>query len=212
MSEWKKNLNFGDPTYTEQQVGEAVMKFYPVSVGMMFRLKRVVKPLARAIAVLTNSSDKDTGSIFRELGDPIEVEGKPFYFKDSNGNDRVLRDTESIVEPIDTKLAEVRTAQRAQAVEDLISALSDEETLKTVANIVMDSLRIPANERPPATEFINQIEGPILTQMIFGVVAANKGVFGPLAGKMESLFNRAQATVEAKLDPVPETIPMNGES
>ena len=199
MSEWKSKLNFGEPTHVEHKVGEATVKFYPVSVGMMFKLRRAAKPIAKAISVLTSGGGKDTGNIFREVGEPVMLDGKPLKLKDGQGGDRIVRDNETIAEAITPELAETRTRQRSEAIEDLIGALTDDENVKIIAEIIMDSMRMEGNDRPPASEFINQIELPILGELLMGVGKANKGVFGPLADKLSPAFTQAQGAIKARL-------------
>lgn len=181
--DWKEQLNFGEPTYTEHKVGEKTLRFYPVSVGMVFELRRAAKPLAKAFATLTSGGKGDNSSVFREIGDPAtDASGKPI--KTSDGE--FVRDTETISEAISSELASLRMEQRSQAVEDLISALSDDENVEIVVKMVCNSLKI--TDPPPAKEFLSHVPAPEFAQMIFGVAKANKGVLGPLGKKMEEMF------------------------
>lgn len=188
--EWKKKLNFGEPTHSELtfEGAESPTKFFPVSVAMMFKLRRLAEPLARAISVLTNSKDQDNAHIHRKIGDGEEI----------------------LSEAIDPKLAELRSEERANAIATLISAATEDENMSIIGEIIMDSIRL--EDAPPPREFMNQIDLPQLGFFIKGVAIANKGVFGPLADRAEALFNQAQ--VEATQDNAQEDQteqPTNGE-
>lgn len=199
MSDWKSKLNFGEPTCVTCKVGESDIDFYPVSVGMMFKLRRLAKPLAQAISVLTAGGAKDTGQIYRQVGDPVrDADGKPIIVGEGDSA-TTIRDTETIAEAITPELAELRSKQKTEAVESLVSACMDEDNLVIIGSIIMDSMRIPNADRPPAKEFINSIPTDKLPDLILGVGKANKGVFGPLAGKLSPLFTRAQQALDERL-------------
>lgn len=198
---WKDSLNFGEPTASSHKVGGRDTDFFPVSVGMMFKLRRLAGPIAKALAILTAGSSKDTGHIYRQVGEPITDEnGKPILVGQGD-NVSTIRDTETIAEAITPDLAAFRSRERQGAVEDLLVALTEEKSLATMADIIMDSLRMPKADRPPASEFFGPegITTDLLPDLIAGVAKANKGVFGPLAEKLSPLFTQAQQVLEEKL-------------
>lgn len=193
---WKEQLNFGEPTYTDHEVGDGdnkrVMQFYPVSVGMMFKLRRAAKPLAKAFATLTSGGRSDNSQVYREIGDPaVDEKGRPLKTEDGE----FIRDTETIREAVSVELAKLRVDQRTQATEDLISALTDDENLDVVVRMIGDSLRI--KDMPPSKEFMEHVTAPVFAQMLVGVAKANKGVLGPLGEKLGDLL-KGESVEEAK--------------
>lgn len=195
MGDWKDTINFGDPTAIIHRVGNKDMEFKPISVGTMFKLRTMAKPIAKAFAVLTSSSAKDTASIFREFGDPlldernkpIMVEGKP------------VRNAETIVEAIDPKLAEMRTKSRSEAIEEIIAAISSDEGTDTLGKIIMESIGLTGNDAPPPKAFFDAITVDHLTALIVGVGKANKGVFGPLTEALTPVLTQVKAGVVEKV-------------
>lgn len=198
---WKEKLNFGDDTSIQHEINGRPVAFYPVSYYMLSKLRKTAKPIGRALAILTTGSDKDTGNIFREFGNPYTDEkGQIIKIKGRNG-EQTLRDMETIAEAISPDLAITRAEQKAEAADLLLSVFTEPENLEMLAEVILDSLRWEKSERPPAKEFANEVTLPMLSQMIVGVCKANKGVLGPLGEKLGPLFSRAQSLVESKLPP-----------
>lgn len=172
MANWQDKLSCFSPNFVEHEVGGQKLHFYPVSVGMAFKLRTIGRPLARSLTVLFGNNENDHGT--RD----IQVENS------SGGHDR-----EIIIEPITEGLAKIRHEQKVMAVDSLIEALTSDENSQVLSNIIMDSLReqFPPdqpNERPPASEFIGVMPVPVLGGMLMGIMHANKDVFGPLTEKV----------------------------
>ena len=181
MANWQDKLSCFSPNYIEHTVVGQKLHFYPVSVGMAFKLRTIGRPLAKSLTVLFSSNDNDHGT------KDIQVQN------DQGGQDRQI-----IIEPITDGLARIRHDQKIEAVDSLIEALTSDENAKVMADIFMDSLReeFPPekpNERPPGLEFMAKMPIAVLGGMSIGVMQANKDVFGPLT---EKVAQAASAAVE----------------
>ncbi len=180
---WKEKLSCFSPNFIEHVVNGQKLHFYPVSVGMAFKLRTIGRPLARSLTVLFGSNDNDHGT------KDIQIQN------DHGGHDREIS-----ISPITDGLAKIRHEQKVDAVDKLIESLTSDENAAVISDIIMDSLRdqFPPdqpNARPPASEFINEMPVPVLGGMIAGVMQANKDVFGPLTEKVASAASAAVAKV-----------------
>lgn len=188
-ADWKTHLGYTSPKYVESSVNEKNLRFYPMSVGMLAKLRVVAQPLVKALTKLFNQEAADRTRIeravtsdqviktFNEKNEPIEVTGQ---------------DTEVIIEAVDPKLAKLRSEEKDRAMNDLVSSLLDENNLHVLADLVMDSLRdVFGQDKPPALEFVQQTPLPLMVEMLKGVVAANAGVVGPVGGKIKAAIEGA---------------------
>jgi hypothetical protein len=179
---WAAKLSCFTPNYIEHEVGGETLHFYPVSVGMAFKLRTIGRPLARSLAVLFGNKDQDHGTRDAEV-------------TDAEGSSRQI-----IIEPISDGLAKIRFEQRAEAIDGIIGALTDEKNATVVAEILMDSLAdtFPKNDRkswPPPEEFIARMPLTVLGEMLFGLMKANKDVLGPLTEKVMAATENAVAKI-----------------
>lgn len=188
---WKEKRTFLAPNSITHKVGDTDYQFYSISLGMMFKLKCVAEPVAKAVALLFTKRDQDYGVIQRNIG--ADKDG-------ANGG------TEIINEAVSVPIAELRAKQQKEAIENLMQAFLVPEHLAVLGEIIMDSMRdeFPKGhaDTPPAQEFIKEVPLPVMTQMVMGVVEANKEVLGPLAGKLQGSLETAVASVKAKADTV----------
>lgn len=171
MSDWKAKLSCFSPNYIEHQVGEDLVRFWPVSVGMVFELRRIGKPLAKSLSVLFDRHNADQGT-----HDVVE--------KDERGQDR----REVTIMPIAVEMAELRHRHRADAIEELIEAIGNPDNAEAIGKILMDSMRevFPPGDKdnPPAKAVIRDIPTTALGAMLVGVTKANKDVLGPLTERV----------------------------
>lgn len=210
MGKWKDVRSYGSETFVTHKVGEQDVKFWPVSVSLLLKLRPLLEPLSQSISVLTANNNTDTSQTYREIGDAaLDHEGKTLF--DSAG--RPIRNTESISEAIDPKLAQMREQQRTKAVKELIEAATDDNNLAQVGAILIDSVRRGDffDEVPTAKEFVSELSPEVLMQFVIGVGKANKGVFGPLAGRFEGMQDalKRRVNLEPKKNP---TRPGSGET
>ena len=189
---WKDRLSCFSPNFIEHEVGTQTLKFYPVSVGMAFKLRTIGKPIARSLSILFSNTDRDVGT------------------KDSEvTNEDGSKDRQIEILPISDGLAKIRHEQRIDAIDGIVTALTEEKNAEVVAQIIMDSLCevFPKDDKkkwPPALEFINSMPVPVLGAMIMGIIQANKDVFGPLADKVTEAAQNAVARFKVEEKPVEE--------
>lgn len=171
MSDWKAKLSCFTPNYVEHQVGDDMLRFWPVSVGMVFELRRIGKPLAKSLSVLFDRHNSDQGT-----HDILE--------KDEHGQDR----REMTIMPIAVEMAEMRHRQRSEAIEGLIESITSPENAEVIGKVIMDSLHevFPKGDKnnPPPAAFIKELPTTALGAMLVGVAKANKDVLGPLTERV----------------------------
>jgi len=177
---WKSHPAFlGNVQYHEHVVMGKKLKFHPITVGALFRLRRLAPPLAKALTTLFEQNAKDSTTIQRSV---TEKDG-------SVANETVL-------EAINPQLAQLRSNQRAKAIQDFIEAFTDTENMNIVAEILIDSLRdlFPpgSSDNPSPEDFVNQLQASAFSEMLQGLAAANREVLGPLLEPLEALAKRAK--------------------
>lgn len=186
MSNWKDRAgSFIVPDFITHKVGGEDHHFYPISIGLVFKIKTLAEPLAEALSVIFSDTDTDSGSKSRRIkdgtADITEMEGHP----------------------ISVELAKLRVEQRSGAYRKLIESVADNRDL--FAEIIMDSMRDvwPRTEKIPAVEFHNNVPAPAVAQMVMGVIKANKGILGPLAPTLERLMDEAKVRLEQRTQKTP---------
>ena len=204
MGNWKDKLSCFTPNYEEHDVGDETLHFYPVSVGLIFELRKIGKPLARSLAVIFDKNDKDQGT-----QDIIE--------KDEHGQDR----RELIVMPMNPELAQARHQQKTDAIGGLVESLTAPENVAVIGRIIMDSLRevFPPGDKnnPPPEGFMQELPANAFGQMLVGVAKANKEVLGPLTERATEAVEGVVARIgkhpdnsEPQSEETEETSPTNG--
>ena len=186
MSNWKDKKSFiGSTNYVEHEVGGEELKFFPLSVTVMFKLRRVALPLPAALSTLFAPNNTDFTVIQREFSD------------DGEGG----RGKEIITEAISPQLAALRTKERTEALEQAIGALTDEQNAEVVGAVIMDCLRedFPrgSKENPKPGEFIHELDLPCMIECLKGVAKANREVLGPLADRVQSVIAPALDELQA---------------
>jgi hypothetical protein len=183
MSTWPKGLTFLEPKSTPHEVGGKKLNFYPMSIGLAFKLKSIGKPLGAALSVLFTNDKNDAGTKIRLVA-----------------NEHGTQDSEQIGEPISPELAALRLKQKSDAISNLIDAITADSTQELLGTVIMDSLRDQFKDSRPSTEeFVTNVHMPQLVEMLIGVAKANKGVFGPLTGEFETALDKARKAVGDKL-------------
>jgi hypothetical protein len=199
MSEWKEKLSCFTPNYIEHDVCGQQVKFWPVSVGLTFELRRIGKPLAKSLSVLFSKNANDNGT-----QDLIE--------KDERGNDR----RELTILPISEGLAKIRHEQQTEAIEGLVESLTNPEHAEIVGKLLMDSLRevFPREEKkdwPPVQVFIKELPLPALGAMLAGLAMANQEVLGPLTETVKAKVGEVVTASNRPSDEeMAEPLPISG--
>ncbi len=191
---WKERLSFLTPHYETAPVAGTDQHFYPISLGLAFRLRDIGKPLAKALSVLFADRSHDTGTVDRQVSSTQ---------RDAQGN--VIYDRETILEPISDKLAALRVEQRSKAIEDLIEAVTSDNNLGVLGDLIVDSLRdlFPreAKDNPKGLDLLKDpdVNMAVLRDMILGMAKANRQVFDPLLRAVEPLTAAAEKRLKAGL-------------
>lgn len=175
---WVENLAYLTPTFEEHEINGTPARFYPVSVGLAFKLRRTAEPIAKALTVLFQDKNQDFGT-------------------------KTTTDKETqqiVIEPLSPTMAEFRAKQSQQAWSDLLGAFTDEENMSVISEIIQDSLREDFPDPIPAKEFFARVPMTVMPEMLMGILKANKGVFGPLGKTLENTLSRAKESVAAKID------------
>jgi len=164
--------SFLKPKCIEHEVNEELLKFYPVSLGVIFQLKEVLKPLAFGLASIFTDKGSDRGYTSTSDKDGFE---------------------QTIVNPIGVDLARLRAEEKQKAILDFLEAFSDIKSRNAMGRLVMDSLREEFGRRlehKDVTDFIESVDADSLVQLLTGVVRANKGVFGPFGDMIGKMFSK----------------------
>lgn len=196
MSSWKEDFNFGECPSVSHDVNGEPQDFHPISVGLLFKLKKLAGPVANAFTVLMSKSPTDT-SHSQTQGQPFVLDGQ--VVREGEGEDSQVLRSETVFETfaVSPDLAEFRSRERREAIEVLMNALTDTKNQELFARIIMNSLKI---RNVPASEFLDQVPSTALPDMLIGVAKANKGVLGPLAPKLGKAASLAQLKLTSVME------------
>lgn len=196
---WNQRSFYTAPPLETHRVGQEDVRFAPVSIGLLFKLKVFVVPIAKLLTAVFQDTKKDNGTINRSF---VSKDAPMIVLPDSTKTP--ASDTEFIIEPIKDSLAKLRHDQKVAAITEFLEKVSDDKSLATLAELCMDSMvddfpRDKRNEWPPITEFLARTPVPFFIEMLIGVAKANKGRFGPLLASAgidgEVLKQRVQEAV-----------------
>lgn len=193
---WKAKVPFieGSKPVVHEVQGTRV-NFFPSSIGCVFKLKGFFKPLIESVVVLLEGTGQDQAFVQKETtpANPVMITGE-------RGQVPVM-DSEVRREAVHTELAELRSKKKKDAVAQIMNAI-DESNLGSIGNLIMDSMKevFPrlSQDNPPGEEFAMALDAPVMVEMLVGVWKANKGMFGPLGGRISAAFDRVSQAVESK--------------
>lgn len=178
------NKAFLTPKIVDHEVNEELLEFFPVSLGVVFQLKDVLRPLAFGLASIMSDTGSDRGYTTT---------------KDSDGFEQ------SVVNPITVDLARYRAEEKQRAILDFMEAFSDKKSRYALGRLIMDSLR---NEFPrkfehrDVEEFMDAVDADTMSQLLVGVARANKGVFGPFGDMLTKLVSKnVKQALESEIEP-----------
>lgn len=180
------------PEIVEYEVGEKTFKFSPMSVGEVFRAKRFIKAIGKAIASFSTQSDHDIAT--KNVNEPdsvVEVEGKQTVLKGGFMTDESA---------LDVELAALRTKERQTSADDIVEALMGDDDGQIISSFICDSLRADEAfcEAYPSPSALTKDKGftvLILAGMLKGVLKANKDTFSPLTGMADLFLQKMKAAV-----------------
>ena len=184
MSSYPQSMAFLEPKFETHSVQGVPVKFYPMSLGLAFKLKAIAQPLSKLFAILLRTDKNDAGTKIR-------------LFNNEHGNP----DSEQIGEAISPELASVRHQQTSQAIDEFFQSITSDTAKEVLALICMDSMRevFPPQNRLSVEDFSAKIHVPQLVEILAGVAKANKGVFGPLTAEFEAALSKTRQVVAERL-------------
>lgn len=199
----KQDLVFGDETFVTQEVQGREVRYYPVSVGTLFELRKAAGPIAEALSVLTKKRENqrsDQGSEQHFTGSPYgypEGELPPGcedgLIRDKDGE--IVRDLRVSVTPISAELAQFRASEEKEAYAKIAAAVMDPGTFRQICKIIVESTR--AKQTP---EDLSRILTPELARIhLTGVIMANKGLFGDIGDRLGKLLKQTLGGVTEAL-------------
>lgn len=169
-------FSFLSPTFIEREINGSMVKFHPVRVITVGKLRGFLKPLFRGISAINAAGSTD---IAKESVETADKEG--------------FRQIRTELKAVTPEIAKLRSEQREKAIDDLIDALLQDQSMRCMAMLILDSLRMPSTEKD-AKELIDETDLETMFELVKGVAAANKEVFGPLTERVETMvsaLNRA---------------------
>lgn len=190
---------FLSPIPVDYEVDGKTYQFYPISTKVLFQLRGLAKPLARALGVLLTSSQNDYGK------ETVEVKAPDDGYQ-----------IRTSIQPITSDLAKARHEQRQMALDQLVDGLMSEGSSTMLALMVMDSMRDTFARTPTPAQlaaFVNETPATVLVEMLMGVAAANKKLFDPLKARVTEMTATLRSTIaktqpeEQPSTPSPEVTP-----
>lgn len=163
---WTDTVSFlGGANFTKATVNEKEIKFYPISVSTLFRLKALGKPLAKALALIMGDKTVETSLINRHI-------------EDEDGNSVM----EEHIKAIESDLLREKFGLREDTITSVIEAFLNEESRDLVGMVIMESIKDEFGEEkaPPAKEFMAKLDLSTLVQLVVGVIGANSGALEPV--------------------------------
>lgn len=181
MANWKEKLSVFERKYVVKEIGNTTWHFYPISLGRMFELKKTIKEVFGATAVLLGKRGDDVTQEIENI---------------KQGDSTISRTNIGAISP---ELAKMRDDQKRTGIEAAIESLLSEHNKLTLGRMLTDSLREDFArdvQDPEITTFIATLDLDMTVQMVMGLVEANAKVFGPLG-------QRAKSAIEKKLGELP---------
>ncbi|MBL4769473.1 MAG: hypothetical protein JKY94_17505 [Rhodobacteraceae bacterium] len=160
---------------------EMTLHFYPISVRRLLTLQDMMGSVAKALMTLTSGNNYED------------------RIRSSHQKEESTGYTSSVSEPVDPEIIAKRQGYKDEALDEMFRVLMAEENAKVVAQLLMDSLRDEDFSGMDALEFLDQIEGGALTQMLMAFGKANKKVLpGPLAKKLQKVWSKITKNLETE--------------
>lgn len=188
------------PSHITGRVGNETVMFWPISGRVAFKVRKVGEPITKVLSVLFQSKKADVGR--QTVQTPVFENG-------------VLKGMAEEVSEMASSadVLKFRADQMDRAVSQLWAAGMSDEVLDVLGEIVIDSAR-EEFKGWTSQKLWNEIPITVIPAFISGVIDANKGVFGPLAqrldglkGQIEKAFNSKLAESLAKKAPIETTTP-----
>ena len=184
-----KNATFINPApAAERTVGGETVQFWPISSATLFELRHIGGSLAKGLTLLFSYYGPAPASAIYTHWDP------------ENPSQPLLQ--EAMTAPVEPELVAQLSKQRENALNELISSLTDDATLVVIGRLISDSARELFPKRPQRgelLEFMNAVSMENTVELLLGVVDANRKLFDPLLEGLTPMLSAAKESVEAKV-------------
>lgn len=167
---FRDSIPFLQPRKCTYKVNGVDVTIYALPVSIIYELKTVVRPLARAITILSDANANDVGRQF-------------INFKDNSGDD--LETTgQTNQDAISIPLAELRERQKNQAIDNIVDAITSDANRHLLGKLLCTSIKDCFDEYPipndDITEFMDTIDIGSMVELCEGIFKINSGAFSPL--------------------------------
>lgn len=144
--------------------GDAVV-FYPLSVGMLFRVKNTCKELAPFLAMCFTDTSKDND---RETISGVKQEG-----------DGVYPVTDVIEKAVAPSIVSQRHQQKEKGIESLLETIFAPDTRDLLADMIIASASDQFTE-DSKKELLDECPVPVFIELLAGVFESSAGAFASL--------------------------------
>jgi hypothetical protein len=171
------------PKYVEHEVAGEALRFYPLSLSMLWKMKTAVEPMVQAFRALSSGKNDVEKTIDQGVDD-------------QTGERRFL----SHFGAVKPDLAAMREEKIEASLRKAVDAFFEPKMRDFVGELIADSLReeftrkeardqqvvrtfVDGNDETPGLDFVT------LGQMVVGLAKANEGVFGPFAKQVREAMS-----------------------
>lgn len=173
----------------DREIGGQMFTFYPISLGALADLRTVGIPIFKMVKSFFSRGSLNGAQTVDNV-------------KTADG---AMQSTTHMAEP-SIELVRLKIEQEEKLLTDVVQALLGDETRMMLGRLLADSLREEFGPKPKADEvkaFIDEVELPVLVDMLGAFLEVNTSVFGPLAPKVrEMVQERIQGAVAQAESPV----------
>lgn len=171
------------PKYVDHEVADNSLRFYPLSVTMLWRMRAVVEPLVEALRVISGGKNDVERTVDQERYDGAE---------DPEGERSPDQRIVTHMGAIKPELARLREERADGAWAKAVDAVFNEKSRDFLIEMLTDSLRdeftrSEAKDPRVLKNVMDRLDLSTLVEMVQGLVKANMRVFGPFAGKLRTV-------------------------
>lgn len=177
MAKFFERKSLFTPKHVEYEVSGNQLRFYPVSLTMLWKMRTAFEPILDAFRILSGGKND-----FEQIVD---------QGADEFGNQRTITKIGSV----DIEIAKMREQNGAKAVKLAMEAVFSTDTRDLLGELITDSLRDEftreeAVDRDVVQQVVRELNLETMMGMAMGLVNANAKVFGPFAEKVRKTANQ----------------------
>jgi len=191
---WKDRATYQSKTFVEREVNGSLLRFYPNRYALLQEMSAIAGPLAKAIITLSSDTRHDATAVterFKEKDTEVE---------------------KITVQGVSTEVLSYRAKEKAQAIDELVTGLTNARTRLLLGKLLMDSMREEFDwkrERTTAEveEFLDGdgkgyagLDVPTMVELVKGWMAANSKAFGLMGEQVVDLVSARLQGLRAASD------------